>query len=223
MSITSAVDICNLAGSLLNIPPITSITDPLTSEEEVFALWYDQVRREALRRHSWNFAMKRTILASSSAAPPFGVSKAFPLPQDYIRLSEVGSPPLQAEDYVIESAADGGLIIGINGSNGGSTDTLRLVYVSDVEAVPLMDASFIDYFIHLLAQKISYNITQKNSAVERTDALMEKAEARARAIDGQENPPKRIERSRALRARRNGGFLGGSNRNNHLIGGGGNG
>lgn len=206
MSVTSPVDICNLTCSLLNVDPITSITAPTNATEEVFALWYNQTRKEALRNHSWNFAMKRTTLAALSGDESFGIGKKFGLPPDYIRVSEVGNPPLQAKDYVVED----NYISLLNGFDEDSA--LKMVYVSDFKTVSRMDASFIDYFSTLLGQKVAFALTQKNSSVERLDALMEKAEARATRNDGQENPPKRIQRSRSIQARRTG-----SNRNTHLI------
>ena len=70
-----------------------------------------------------------------------------------------------------------------------------------------MDSMFIDYFSTKLAQRLSYKITQSNSTVERTDSIMRSLEDKARAMDGQENPPKRIERSRNIRARQNRGAV----------------
>lgn len=201
--VSSKVDVCNLALSLLNVAPISSIDNPETDTEELCALWYDQTRKEALRRHSWNFAIKRKVLAANNEAPAFGYSKAFNLPDDYIRLIQVTETdgyldsPLAATRYAVE---DGKLLIGQYADSSGSS--LRLVYVSDFKTVAQMDASFIDYLAVLLAQKIAYQVTQSNTTIERCDALMEKAESRARSMDGQENPPRRVERSRARNARR---------------------
>lgn len=208
MAINSPVDICNLALSLLNVAPITSIDDPTTANEEICSLWYDQVRRESLRRHTWNFAVKRVILAPDSTAPVFGYQNAFNLPSDYIRIMHINAydgyndAPIQGSHYTIENNK-----VKMGQYTSDSGQQLRLVYVADFETVSQMDPSFISYFSTMLGQKLAYAITQSNSAVQRMDALMKDAESVARAIDGQENPPKRIERSASRSARRNRGSV----------------
>lgn len=203
--VSSAVDICNLSCDLLQIDPITSIATPETAQEELFARWYDHARKEALRRHSWNFAIKRTVLAKSSDAPPFGYSAAYELPSDYIRLMYISSSNIN-QDYPIPSrdfAVEGGRILAGNLLSENS-DSLSLVYVSDYENVPNMDALFIEYLAISLAQKVAYTVTQSNTNIDRLTQLMEAAEAKARAMDGQESPPLRVERSRAISSRRRG-------------------
>ncbi len=203
MATTSEVDLCNLALDLLNVGQITSIEKPATVTEELCSRWYDQTRKEALRRHPWNFAGKRAILAPDSTDPLFGFSSQFPLPTDYIRIMYLNESvtqfdnPIPSNRYTIE---DGKILIG--NILGADTTQIQLIYVSDFTNVPQMDAGFISYFYTLLAQNMSYKLTQQNSAVERVNALMDQAEGRARAMDGQENPPRRIERSRNRRARR---------------------
>lgn len=203
MATTSDVDVCNLALDLLNVAQITSIETPTTSTEELCSRWYDQTRREALRRHAWNFAGKRVILAPDATDPIFGYSAQFTLPTDYIRIMYLNESVIQFDNPIPPSrftVEDGRILIGdILGTDPAQ---VQLIYVSDFKAVPQMDPSFISYFSALLAQNMSYKLTQQNSAVERVNALMERAEDRARAMDGQENPPKRIERSRNRRARR---------------------
>lgn len=207
MTVSSEVDLCNLTLDLLNQAPITSIEIPKTSTEETCARWYDQTRRQALRRHPWNFAVKRVILAPNATTPPFGWQKAFDLPTDYIRLKHlnesiiVRDSPVAASLYSVE--ANQILIGDISGVS--DTTQLRLVYISDFKTVTRFDPSFIDYFVVLMAKNISYKFTQSNSTIERTDKLMDKAEKVARAINGQENPPKRVERSRNRGVRRNSG------------------
>lgn len=201
--VSSPVDVCNLSCDLLQIDSITSIDTPESATEEAFARWYDHTRRDALRRHSWNFASKRQVLAKSSSAPEFGYSSKFELPSDYIRLLYIAESninydnPIPSRNYTVE---DNHILTGNLTSQ--DSDSLSLVYVYDFTNVPKMDALFIDYFSTMLAQKLAYSLTQSNTNIQRLDALMEAAEAKARAMDGQENPPKRVERSRHLAARR---------------------
>lgn len=206
MTVSSSVDICNLALDHLNVKPITSIETPENSLEELCARWYDQTRRQALRRYPWNFATARTILAPDATDPLFGWTKQFTLPTDFIRLKYINESvlvrdnPLPYESYSLEGNK---ILIG-EGSGISNTDQLRLVYIKDFETVTLMEPTFIDFLAVLLAQNMAYKLSQSNSNVERLNALMEKSQNAARAMNGQDNPPKRVERSRHRRARRGG-------------------
>lgn len=212
----SSVDICNLAGDLLDIEPIASIENPTNYTEELFARWYDIVRQECLRSHPWNFARKRVQLAADSSDPVFGYNAQFTLPSDFLKVVYVHGDvtdndfPVQAGSYTIEG---GKMLIG--DLNFSSTETLNLVYISDFETVPQMDGLFKDYFATKLAARIAYKATQSNASVERVNVLMQDLEMRARAMDGQDNPPKRIQRSRALSARRTKGSV--TNYGNHIL------
>ena len=92
----------------LNVKPIVSIETPSNSTEELCARWYDQSRREALRRYPWNFAAKRIILAPDATDPVFGYSKQFTLPADFIRMKYINQSvlvrdnPIPASSYTIE-------------------------------------------------------------------------------------------------------------------------
>lgn len=204
--VTSAVDICNLALDFLERAPITSIETPSNATEELMARWYDTTRKQALRKHPWNFATKRIQLAPNATAPNFGYSKQFTLPSDYIRIKYpatsvvVGDSPLPASAYSVE-----GNSILIGEASTEDTNILNLVYVSDFETVTKMDANFVMFFAALLASNVAYKVTQSNQTVQRMQQLVDKYEAEARSMDGQENPPRRIERSRNRSTRRNTG------------------
>ena len=45
---------------------ITTIEDPKTTEEKLCAEEYDDVRRELLRSHVWNFAKKRVKVSAET-------------------------------------------------------------------------------------------------------------------------------------------------------------
>lgn len=209
MAVSSEVDICNLALDYLNQKPITSIETPTTATEELCARWYDITRKEALRRHPWNFASKRAVLAPNATAPAFGFNQAYNLPADYIRIMYINDSiilrdsPIPFDNYVIEG---GQILIGnITGTDTG--DQLNLIYVSDFTTVTQMDPSFIDYLATLLAFKLAYKVTNSNTSVDRMRTLMQEAESKARAADGQESPVRRVERSRNRRFRRNVGTV----------------
>ena len=85
-----------------------------------------------------------------------------------------------------------------------SEDTLKLVYVQDFTDIPRMDPMFVDLLAHELALRVAYKITETNTNVERLAQIKKDAAKMAKAVDGQERPPRRVERSNSRHARRSG-------------------
>jgi hypothetical protein len=198
MAITSQTDICNLALDLLNAGTVQDTETPTTPTEELLNRWYDQSRKKILREHPWNFAIKRELLAASSTAPEFGYSTAFPLPSDFVRLvalEDGNGGAFTQDDYALE---DGNVLL--------STDatSLRMVYIYNITNVTQFDPMFIDLLALEIALSVAYKITTSNTNVERLASLHKQRGALARAIDGQERPPVRRERSRSITARQMG-------------------
>lgn len=205
MSINSSTDIGNLALDLLHAGTVLDIENPSNPTEEILNRWYDQTRKKCLREHSWNFAIKRQVLAASATDPAFGYAKQFPLPADFLRLLYISTDLATDRETILPSSAyqvENNAIL-ITNTYGNST-SLNLVYVSDFQTVSQMDPLFIDYLAHELAIAVAYKVTENNTNVQRIEALAEKRGAIARAIDGQERPATRIQRSKAINARRRG-------------------
>lgn len=198
MAITSQTDICNLALDLLNAGTVQDTETPSTPTEELLNRWYDQSRKKVLREHPWNFAIKRQLLAASSTEPEFGYSVAFPLPADFVRLIQIedgNGGTFTQDDYAVE---DGSILLSTD------ADSLRLVYIYDISDVTKFDPLFIDLLAHEIALSVAYKVTASNSNVERVAGLHKQRGAIARAIDGQERPPVRREKSRNITARQMG-------------------
>ena len=201
MSVTSETDIGNLSLDLLSAGTIQDIVNPSTPTEELLNRWYDQVRRKVLREHPWNFAATRTILSASSTAPDFGYTAAYPVPADFLRLltiQDVDGNDISGQEYGFEFVGTQRCIV--TNAEGGQ---LRIRYVFDIQDVSKFDPLFIQLFAHELAMAIAYKITESNSNVERLGQIAKMAAGMAKSIDGQENPPKMITRSRSINARRN--------------------
>lgn len=206
MDITSSTDICNLALDLLSAGNVTNIEDPTTATESLLGRWYNQSRRKLLREHPWNFAIKRVTLAASATAPAFGYAKAFPLPSDFIRVLYISLPIVTNEETILptsEYQIENGRVLITD--NYGQGDTINLVYIYDFKNVSLMDPMFVDLLVYEVALGVAYKVTENNTNIQRIGELQKRRSALARAIDGQERPPTRFERSRALSARRNSG------------------
>ena len=196
---TTAVHICNLALDRLGQRSIASIDTPTTDVETICARWYPVVRRKMLRRFIFNFSKKYiTLTASVTKIPAFGYTSAYALPNDFVRLLALGdiainddTPPGLydlSEGYIFTDAGDGG--------------TLKLSYIFDAKDVTKYDALFIDVFFLCLASAMAFKFTLKNSMIREIRDEAGDAAVAAAAVSGQEKPPRRIERSKWLNARR---------------------
>lgn len=197
---SSEVDICNLALIHLKQEIVTSIdgSSPTTAEG-LCATLYQQVRRATLRSHPWNFAMFRIILTTDAlVTPAFGFSIAFKFPNDFVRFASRESSDLGFKPSPNEYTIEGRYIF----TTGSTTDKLYLRYVRDIEAVLEMDPLFIDLFAINMALHLAPNFSGSEQRTEVLEKRKLEVEAQARAIDGQERPPKRIQTSKFNNARR---------------------
>lgn len=195
MAINSSTDIGNMALDLLSADSVQDIENPTSTTEELLARWYPQARQKVLREHPWNCASKRIVLAASATAPAFGYESAFPLPSDFIRLKYITDSEgniIPAANYTVE-----------NGNVLYKGDALYLVYVYDLTDVASMDVMLIDLIAIELAMMIANKVTDSGTETDKLAGLQKQRTALAKAIDGQENPPFRIQYSKALNVRRN--------------------
>jgi hypothetical protein len=202
MSVTSETDIGNLALDLLSAGTVGNIVTPSTPTESLLERWYDQCRQKVLREHPWNFATKRAVLAASSVDPAFGGGKAFPIPNDFMRLMSVhddGGNFIAPDRYTIEHVGSQRCII----MQAEDTGTLRIKYVFDIKDVSRFDPLFVHLLAHEIALAIAFKVTESNGAVERVEAIRKGMASLSKAIDGQESPPRLVRRSNSLKARRN--------------------
>ena len=195
--ILSSVEICNLALDQLKEDSISSIESPTTNIEVLCKRWYDQVRRAVLRKHPWNFAIKRASLAELATAPEFEYAKQFQLPSDYIRLLTVGTYGNQKR-YQLENNKI--LIDDVSGLTAAGALPIRYIY--DFTTVTQMDPLFIDVLAVELAIRISYQITGSGTKGRDLMATLAEIAPGAYAVDGQERPPQRRETSRFKSKRR---------------------
>jgi len=197
----SASKICNLALDHIlqtNEEAVTDITAPTSETEKICARWYDQTRREVLRRKPWNFALKRVALTATTDTPAFGYDRAFNLPNDFIRVVSLEDPSLSMPEFPMSYQLEGNQIL----TNMEADTNLNLRYIYDFTSVAKMDSLFINLLVVTLAKNMAYKFSASTSDVQRLDSLMREAMAAAGAIDGQERPPIKLERSGARTRRR---------------------
>lgn len=198
----SEVDICNLALDLLKQKSVVNIDVPTNQVEELCSRWYQQKRRAALRSHMWNFAMKRiALLPDSSATPLFGFTHAYNLPSDFIRyagrfddVGKLASP--DPEDHEIEN----GQIL----FDGSDNTAINIRYVFDQAIITKFDSLFIEVFVLELAIAFAPKFSGTEARVKTLAGFRAEVVGEARAIDGQERPPRRRQRSEWIRRRRSG-------------------
>ncbi len=199
----SPLHICNMMLDLLNQPSITQLSSPETATEKLCARWYDQVRRTTLRKHTWNFALKRISLAALSEAPVSDYSAQFQLPSDFLRILDIGERNAQEVDYEIEN---GNLLLNAEGP-------VYIRYVYNIETVSQFDPLFIEVFAAELALKLSGKFGKSANEKAELKSYIDDLKEEAHAIDGQERPPTVVNRSRLMAARR--GF---HSRRNDIVG-----
>jgi len=196
----SPIDICNKALDLLGQEAdIGNIETPTTDNEKICARWYPDTLKFLLRRYMWNFAVWDTELPQDLKTKFYGYERAYKLPQDFIRLIGLnGQKALQLIDYKLA----GGYIF-LNGckTDDSSNNSIHLEYIRFIKDVTAFDSNF-SYLLSLyLAVNMAYRFTNKQTNVERLYKMIEAEEAKIVSIDGQEQPPKRIQYSRYRRAR----------------------
>ena len=199
---STPVEVCNLALDYIGEKPIASIEAPTSTQEETMLRWYDHVRLTVLREYVWNFAQQYATLARSGDGDA-QYADAYLLPNDCVRVNTVGSDrynPITCFDIIDRT---------IHASEGNS---LNIWYNRSVTEVTYMDSLFVNIFALRLALKVAYKFTKKKSVVEMVSGMLAAEESKAASVDGQERPPRRIQHSKYLTARKQGGVLGRDNR-----------
>lgn len=188
MSTSSAVSICSNALQRLGGKPISSFEDGTVHAGLAANLW-PGVRDALLRSHPWNCATKRVILAPAAESPAFDYSHKFLLPGDWLKTLQVGKrgmvPSFQVEGRCILS----------------STTQLPLVYIFRNENTATWDDSLVNAATLAMAAAMAYPVTASASM---RDSMLQEAQfelKRAKADDGQDNPPEEFEASDLIHAR----------------------
>ncbi len=187
--VNTKTGVANLAISLFKGTAVNSIEPPDKGSKtaKAAALWYDDARREALAETVWDFALKRAKI-SASAAPEFGWSASYQLPNDFIRVASIGdeADPLDQEDYCIEN----GFIL------CNEEAPLQLRYVYDVQDIVKFSPKFLIAFVKKYASYISAAVSGSLNMSAGLGELASDDMSAAKTLDAQQTPPRKITRSR---------------------------
>lgn len=194
----SPVEVLNLSLDLLRHPhQITSIETPETEAESLGDRWYDATRRSVLRMFPWNFARKRATLSRISGTPAFGYADAYQLPNDYVNYVFVGESP-HPDDIETDFTIEGDQLLIDN--DGASS--LQICYIWDIQSVNKFDTIFLMLLVGELAVMFANSLTGLNKSITGMEKYRDRWEAKARAKNGQENPPRSRYVSPLLKRRR---------------------
>ena len=202
---TGEIDICNTALVHLKQKAIVSISPPTTDTEKILAEVYHTERRSLIRAHPFNFAIRRAILTRDVVNTPlFGFSDAYTLPTEFLRYltrhdGDGSRIPMSRDDYEVEN---GQILI-----NGDGSNELRIRYMYDHTAVSKWDSLFVKLLSLEIASTIAASFVGGKGWTSVLEVKREALKQEAKAIDGQERPPVRVETSRWLSRRRRTGRL----------------
>jgi hypothetical protein len=198
---TAPIHICNLALDELKQNPINSLTTPVTNAEFACLRWYDATRLECLAQHPWKFATKRDILTPDpTATPPFGYTYAYNLPSDWVRLVTIGDDYLN--DLKREFEIENNQILTPTGTSATDTLSLQIRYIFDQDDVTTFSPLFIKYFYLQLALNMATKFSTSSTIRASIRDEFKDIEMQAKAVNGQDRRPKRIQFSRTLTKRR---------------------
>lgn len=176
----SVASICNQAIIAVGGTPITSIDDSNSKEARLCKQLYERLRDQELRKHSWNFAVKRAVLAPLASAVEFGFSYQFQLPVDFIRLLEV------MDDVEYQKEGVGFL---------ANTSALKVRYIYRVTDPNQFDDLFSEALSAKLAMHLVYPLEGKVTALQEAKKAYAEALREARFVDATEGDLEEIDAS----------------------------
>jgi len=186
--------ICNLALSRLGCKnTVSSISDPKSPEERLCKIWYDSCRQIALKKLAPNCALGRKIVPKLSTAPVFGYAYAYQCPTDCLKVLGIGDIQDKENNYAVE---EGKILTDEDYENG-----MNLRYVKNLTDVSKFSIEVILAISAEMAEKMALPLAQDEKKLELGDALIRRDENTASALNGQENRPIRINKSKFKQAR----------------------
>lgn len=182
------VSICSNALLMLGSQTISAVNEN-TPRATLATNLYESTRDAVLRSHPWNCAMKRIVLAPDTVAPAFGYPAQFTLPNDFMRVVQVGD-----DDEDIDWKVESGKILA-----AGTALKLRYVFRNTIEAS--WDAMLVKAMELTMAAEMAYPITMSAAMRDSMQGELERYMKRCRAVDGQDDPAQQLGDERLLTAR----------------------
>jgi hypothetical protein len=186
---SSPVDICNIALTVhLGANSISSFNDP--GKEALLARTaYNETRNEVLRAHPWNCATKRAALVANATAPEWGFDFAYPQPNDCLRILEVLDETGSSGAYRLGydwQLEDGEIVTDLS-------SPLNIRYIFENTVVETYDAEFVKALSYKLASEWVEPLVKAANLKGEMVEFYKQVLASARATDGQEGSPRKLE------------------------------
>lgn len=179
----SAVDICNMALSLLghNVKFITSIDSDSSEEARMCKMLYDPARRSMLRDYQWNFATAISSLALSANDTIKGWEYAYIYPSECLfprRIFNDGTEENKTNEYrQMYSPTNKFQIITCGISPA------YMEYTADITNAAQFDATFVEALSFYLAWQLAPSLTANPKLTEQMLNLSAMALVKARKAD----------------------------------------
>lgn len=188
----SPTDLINQALDLLGRKKINTIETPQTDEEKLAARWYYDSHYFLLESGSFNFATKRAKLVRNATQPAFGDVTAFKLPADFLSLLSIGEDSARKRDGQRIEGTD---LILYEFYSADSGVQLPVRYIGKENNVATFSPTYKRALVFFIAMTISYEISGKDSQVQKFEAMFEKYFKKAQVNDGRSSPIVVVERS----------------------------
>lgn len=182
MAVSSSVDICNIALNMIGESLVTSITGS-EDKQVILNLLYYPVLDQALRKHSWSFAMHRQALSSDAGdnltiydykyqlpVDPYCVKPVCLLDSNNQEVDRETYPFLEEERYLYTDVA-----------------SAKLKYVKRITDATQFDSTFVLYFAAYLAKEIAFRLTDDMVMANRMEQKAELFYREARWHDTEES------------------------------------
>lgn len=186
---TTKIGIVNRALQLVGFPAISSLTENSRGAKAMNRA-YESVKLAELRKHFWNFSIKRASLPANATPPAFGKGNYYPLPGDFLTLAP--------EDQTYGISAGGPIAAGpmvhdwqIEGNQIASDESAPLLirYVSSDLTESLFDVSFAEALSACLALATVEELTNSNAKMQNLAGLYDATIKMARQRNAFENRP----------------------------------
>lgn len=195
---TSDVDVCSIALTLLGDQAITALDDDSDRARVMNRLFVPTLDAK-IRDHNWNAFQLRATLQQLTAAPAFGFSYQYQLPQDPLCLDVLETNLAEDEAWRVESYQTATASYRVIVTDATSLSILYLARITDVTR---WDSLFADAMSKELALRACYAITRNATLVDVLDKQTQAAWQKAKSRDGQESRAlKRITSSALTRVR----------------------
>jgi len=184
----SDIEIVNLALLQIHEAGVTTLSDTNNVVSTMGRNLVAPTRRATLGNYCiWNFAKKRTYISKdNNTAPAFDYESRYLLPNDFIRLVQVGTEEDQWDPQLYD--IEGRYIL-----TNDSDASIPIIYVRDVEEVNEWSPLFVDLVVLELAVRLCVPVTgdrllKRDLVAERDGKIAEAA-----MVDHQERPVQVIE------------------------------